>query len=261
MKVSDIYVFTVLIYASNGQSTDLSESLSNSALIKRLIEEVDSLKDSVQDLKQENLDLKSKLEKVTNRLSEVEQLNAVDVEEGSNEEISDTVSVSLPVRSQKDATILRGQRQLMGIVGFTSYLDHVSTLGKDQAVVFNKVVTNEGQGYSSNTGIFRAPVPGLYLFSWAVTARKQQGLNGYNIWAKLMMNGNHTVEAVAESYTDTEDNQGSNTAVLMMSRGDEVWVAHEGSADRIHGDQVERSTSFTGALLVQTEDNGPIVGK
>ncbi|XP_052761389.1 caprin-2-like [Mya arenaria] len=261
MNFAGLYVFTLLICASKCQRTEFTEPLSNDAYINQFLERFESLESSVSDLKQDNLDLKSKLEVMAKRLNDVEQLSAIDSAEDSTESKTDAVSNSVPARSQTDVKLLRGQRQVMSVVAFTTYLDHVSSLGYDQAVVFNKVVTNEGQGYSTNNGRFRAPLPGLYLFSWAVTAKQLPGQIGYNIWAKLMKNGNHMIEAVAESYTDNEDNQGSSTAVLMLSRGDEVWVAHEGFADRIHGDQVERCTSFTGVLLVQTDDHGSIVGK
>jgi len=43
-------------------------------------------------------------------------------------------------------------RQSSGIVAFTSYLDHVLSLGDNQPIVFNKIILNDGRGYSNNTG-------------------------------------------------------------------------------------------------------------
>jgi len=42
-------------------------------------------------------------------------------------------------------------------------------------------------------GIFRAPVPGIYLFSWSVTARRLSGGSAYDIWSQLQHNGVHIV--------------------------------------------------------------------
>lgn len=43
------------------------------------------------------------------------------------------------------------------------------------------------------TGIFRAPLPGVYMFSWAVTARRDSGVDAYDVWVNLLVNGNTMV--------------------------------------------------------------------
>ena len=68
---------------------------------------------------------------------------------------------------------------------------------------------------------------------------------------KLVVNGQHTIGAVAESTGVADDNQGSSTAILRVKQGDQVWLSHYSSFPNIHGDDVERTTSFTGILLFE----------
>lgn len=42
-------------------------------------------------------------------------------------------------------------------------------------------------------GIFRATLPGVYLFSWSITARRDGGVDAYDVWVKLVVNGEHKV--------------------------------------------------------------------
>ena len=62
-------------------------------------------------------------------------------------------------------TVLNAEtQQLSGIVAFTSYLEHVLSLGNHQPIVFNKVILNEGNGYSNNTGINTLSLQPVVLF-------------------------------------------------------------------------------------------------
>lgn len=58
---------------------------------------------------------------------------------------------------------------------------------------------------------------------------------------------------MAESRDDADDNQGSNSAVLRLSQGDEVWTSHYSSFPDMFGDDGERTTSFMGVLLYMDE--------
>ncbi|XP_045211142.2 uncharacterized protein LOC123562575 [Mercenaria mercenaria] len=176
---------------------------------------------------------------VNGKVSGKEKEVRTDVDNGATETI----------RRENDRPTIRESRQVPEQVAFTAYLDHViRNLGKDQPIVYNMILLNEAGAYSVNSGIFRAPVAGVYLFSWSATARKLPGESPHDIWIKLVVNGVHMVGAVAESRSDGDDNQGSNTVVLRLNQGDEVWTAHYGGTD-IYGADNERTTSFTGVLL------------
>lgn len=62
------------------------------------------------------------------------------------------------------------------------------------------------------------------------------------------------MRAVAESRGSLEDDQGSNTVVLRLAGGDEVWTSHyDSEEEELYGDRVARGTSFTGVLLYELE--------
>ena len=43
--------------------------------------------------------------------------------------------------------------------------DHAESLGADQNIAFENVITNVGDAYNSQAGVFIAPVSGIYVFS------------------------------------------------------------------------------------------------
>lgn len=57
---------------------------------------------------------------------------------------------------------------------------------KGSVVIYNDVVTNEGDGYNPSTGIFTAPTEGLYSSSWTTTASANKYFFTY-----LDVNGNN----------------------------------------------------------------------
>ena len=60
------------------------------------------------------------------------------------------------------------------MVNFTNHASSHSVL------VFEQAITNVGQAYNPTTGIFKAPVPGIYVFS--VTLMSDQGhFNKYQV--------------------------------------------------------------------------------
>ena len=103
-------------------------------------------------------------------------------------------------------------------IGFTALTSsHQWHMGIGQAVQFPKIVTNNGNGFDQNTGIFRAPVSGLYLFSASVVS-----LPGMELRCALVHNGN----AVASIFAGdgTTNSSGSKSILIELSPNDDVWV-------------------------------------
>ncbi|KAK3581028.1 hypothetical protein CHS0354_013924 [Potamilus streckersoni] len=113
-------------------------------------------------------------------------------------------------------------------------------LGDHHTVVFDKIITNVGGAYHHNTGIFVAPLSGIYVFS--VTAMASAGKKAY---LEFIMDGviindlvpNHSAADIYVSVT--------RVFVLEVAQGSEIWVRTT-SADDVHGNQ---HTCISGWLL------------
>ena len=91
-------------------------------------------------------------------------------------------------------------------------------LGAGQTVIYDEVLTNEGNGYDDRMGVFTCPVVGTYIF--AVDA-----LSPNLVWLHLYLNKT----MVASLHVHEHDNndsylQISRTVVLTLKRGDHVKV-------------------------------------
>lgn len=117
-------------------------------------------------------------------------------------------------------------------------------MGAHQNIVFDNVVTNKGDAYNPHHGIFVAPVTGTYVFTPTILA-----YNNAEVWCDLVVNN----VAVARTYargTDNRHDQGSITAVVSLTAGDDVAVQSTQNGDSIYGEPVSY-TAFSGFLLAQ----------
>jgi hypothetical protein len=104
-------------------------------------------------------------------------------------------------------------------VGFTAKLSkHMLNLGNNQAILFDTIVTNIGHHYSANTGVFTAPVNATYYFFASIMSHTNEVLE-----TEIVKNG---VRKVLMYSYDNVHEQGTNSVVLQLNIGDEVWVRH-----------------------------------
>ncbi|XP_011490031.2 cerebellin-2-like [Oryzias latipes] len=110
----------------------------------------------------------------------------------------------------------------------------------DQTLVYKKVLTNIGNAYDTETGVFTAPVKGLYYLRITGVVGSSMTLR-----AGLKKNGEDIFEIKAK-----DQGSGSNGAALELEKGDRVYVRlMRGSAI---ADQSRLST-FTGFLVFPME--------
>ncbi|KAK3589830.1 hypothetical protein CHS0354_015841 [Potamilus streckersoni] len=120
-----------------------------------------------------------------------------------------------------------------GIVGFTARLTSTtsSSLYTDQTLVFDNVYVNEGNGYDATTGIFHAPVAGMYVILVTISSVGDY-LSGD---VEVLHNGVTVCRVVGpHSYWG-----GSPcNAIIHLAVGDTVWVREyfHHQDDRIRGD-------------------------
>ncbi|XP_063043258.1 uncharacterized protein LOC134437682 [Engraulis encrasicolus] len=119
-------------------------------------------------------------------------------------------------------------------------------------LVYKKVFTNVGEGYNPNTGVFTAPVRGVYFF------RFYAHCHGGNKMAVSLYKEGKKQCSIFNEIPRTNGNA-SNAVVLTLEKGEEVytrmwegtWVYDDSSS----------YTSFTGFLLFSMEHNTDAEGQ
>nr|XP_022325302.1 heavy metal-binding protein HIP-like [Crassostrea virginica] len=105
-------------------------------------------------------------------------------------------------------------------VAFQVHLSHnLQSLGLHQAILFDSVVLNEGGGYSVHSGEFVAPVSGLYVFSWTISAGDRT-CTKYDI----VKNSAVLMYFISDAYDHDDWDSSSGTVVTRMNSGDRVWL-------------------------------------
>ena len=101
--------------------------------------------------------------------------------------------------------------------GFTVGVTSSSSSWTGDILVFPHVITNNGNGYDPSTGVFTVSKKGTYVFSVNVNA---YGSN--SIYLDIVHNGMSKVRTM--SYDSTSYQTGTNMVVLVLNKGDSVWV-------------------------------------
>ncbi|KAK3576840.1 hypothetical protein CHS0354_002634 [Potamilus streckersoni] len=114
-------------------------------------------------------------------------------------------------------------------------------LAVGQAIIFDQVVSNIGDGYHVRSGMFIAPEEGIYVFHVSVMSApgKHQDL-------RLVKEGTVVQHVYADARSSSGYHSGSITVPMHVNKGGEVWVQAECCNDAtIHGNTY---TIFTGWL-------------
>ena len=92
---------------------------------------------------------------------------------------------------------------------------------KDGHLPFDRVISNFGDGYNEKTGVFRAPMAGIYVLNVSVNIDKIQGL------LKIIVNSKSIMDLFDK---DSRDHQPTGTIMVMstLKEGDHVWVHQNG---------------------------------
>ncbi|XP_068581681.1 cerebellin-1-like [Cebidichthys violaceus] len=111
----------------------------------------------------------------------------------------------------------------------------------DKALIYKRVFSNTGNGYDQSTGIFTAPVGGLYFFSFST-----YGYNTHVMGAMLMKNGARQISTYDGPTADGSDSS-SNAVALQLAAGDKVHMELWDNG-RVF-DNLNGHTTFSGFLV------------
>uniref|UniRef100_A0A672YGY0 C1q domain-containing protein n=1 Tax=Sphaeramia orbicularis TaxID=375764 RepID=A0A672YGY0_9TELE len=109
-------------------------------------------------------------------------------------------------------------------------------------LAFRHVITNIGNAYNPNTGVFTAPVKGAYHFEFYIYGH---GHASHGSGAMLFKNGHHIV--IAYEHQPSHTSSSSNGVTLILEVGDVVYVRQWPNTKLI--DTGSHHTTFSGHLL------------
>ncbi|XP_048249720.1 complement C1q-like protein 4 [Haliotis rufescens] len=127
-------------------------------------------------------------------------------------------------------------------IAFSTGLSHDVLITRGQVLRNTNIFLNVGKAYDRHTGRFKCPQSGIYSFQVHALTQKKKSL-----WLELMHNNNLVVSVHAHS---SDENDGaSNSAILQLKKGDQVWVQSQGANSYLFGRSNEVCTSFSGYLI------------
>ena len=110
----------------------------------------------------------------------------------------------------------------------------------NDAIKFNDVSINVGNGYNPGTGKFTAPVDGIYLISFSYLQA-----NGYTSHVQLIKDGAVYTELHANH---KNHDQLSKTVLIQLKKGQNIWVRLvKSSTYAVYGGG--KYTTFSGYLI------------
>jgi len=120
---------------------------------------------------------------------------------------------------------VRGDVQVRGnIYGvcpvyFAAYNTNGTSAG--DTVIWDELWISRGGGYDTSTGIFTAPLDGIYKFYYTL---RQAGGATTALWARVQLNGSDINISYGAIYLQTTRDQAGSTVLLKLKAGDEISV-------------------------------------
>ncbi|KAI2661105.1 complement C1q 2 [Labeo rohita] len=140
---------------------------------------------------------------------------------------------------------LRKENRDREIAFSAALMDSKGTVGPyttDTILTYKVVFTNIGNAYNPITGIFTAPLKGVYMFNFSVFGKGDASVPST---ASIVKNGERVV--VAHGHQDLYSVNSSKGVVLILEVGDVVYVSLW--SGRALFDETHKHNTFSGHLL------------
>lgn len=141
-------------------------------------------------------------------------------------------------------------------VAFSVGLSSTQNVYNKDTIVYGEVFVNDHNGYSTSTGIFTCPVPGLYVFHFHAYNSNKDTI----MWLDLL----HNDRAMVSVSGYNSHTVGSQTVMLKLRQGDRVQIQSKESQEfTLFGLQEQIYSTFTGYILhpdvnQHMHDAGPV---
>ncbi|XP_074555471.1 cerebellin 11 [Halichoeres trimaculatus] len=216
--------------------TDIREWLTaKEELIKKFEDKAKDVERWQSDVEALEARLNATVDEVTRQKAEVEKLNK------ENEGLRMRLNATEKEIDELKQSSGKGSPQIAFSVSLANFGEIYKGPCTDKVLIFKRIFSNTGDGYDSDTGVFTAPVSGLYYFSFST-----YGYNTHVVGAILIKNGVHQISTFDYPSDDGSDGS-SNSAVLQLAAGDKVHM--ELWDDGRVFDNLNGHTTFSGFLI------------
>lgn len=195
----------------------------------------DVLTAEVKELRNLVVGLKQNVAKQEIRINELREIEASG---------QDSIANARRGRSSRTKRAVRRRRAQQEVGFLVSLSRQQLEVEKDGVLKFDRVITNLGNAYNSQTGTFKCQIPGTYMFDLNLISEI-----GSFVEASITLNGVSKVTAISDHrYGYAGRDQGSAAAILILRKGDTISVKIDWSVgpQTVHG---EGKTTFSGYLL------------
>ena len=117
----------------------------------------------------------------------------------------------------------------------------------EETLVFKLSLLNDGQAYNNRTGVFTAPVDGVYVFLASLHGHGSKAGDAM-VCVELLENGHQHAGAMTNAAGKNDYDSTSLHAVLRLTKGNRVWIRARTNENHL----VQNRISFNGFLIYES---------
>ncbi|XP_060589336.1 uncharacterized protein LOC132744594 [Ruditapes philippinarum] len=153
------------------------------------------------------------------------------------------VNLTQEIESQRNSVVKLQEKYERPVIFYAHHVTDVDT-DETERIIFNYAIINERSGYDTSTGIFTAPVSGLYQFAVHLCTP----ISKY-VYVEIFHEGNVIMKdylyGVGENAVCS-----SVTGIVRVKSGEQVWVQHRSKNSNYKLiEDIHRMNTFLGMII------------